>query len=74
MINAAGFRYGRRDRSAALWPSWVREACVIGKHDPRTGELVKALVVPREAARAALTAEEIIAWSIQRMAAYKVPR
>jgi fatty-acyl-CoA synthase len=75
MINAAGFKVWPAEIEALLHSHpGVQEACVIGKHDPRSGELVKALVVPREAARATLTAEEIIAWSLQRMAAYKVPR
>jgi len=37
------------------------------------GEVVKALVVPREAARTTLRADDLIAWSREHMAAYKVP-
>jgi fatty-acyl-CoA synthase len=75
MINAAGFKVWPAEIEALLYSHpGVQEACVIAKHDPRSGELVKALVVPREAARATLAAEEIIAWSAGRMAAYKVPR
>jgi fatty-acyl-CoA synthase len=75
MINAAGFKVWPAEVEALLYGHpGVQEACVIGKRDPRSGEVVKALVVPRETARATLVAEELIAWSLQRMAAYKVPR
>ncbi len=75
MINAAGFKVWPAEVEALLYGHpGVQEACVIGKRDPRSGERVKALVVPREAARATLSAEELIAWSAERMAAYKVPR
>jgi len=74
MINAAGFKVWPAEVEALLYGHpGVQEACVIGKTDPRSGERVKALVVPREAARATLRAEELIAWSRERMAAYKVP-
>jgi fatty-acyl-CoA synthase len=74
MINAAGFKVWPAEVEALLYGHpGVQEACVIGKTDPRSGERVKALVVPRESARASLRAEELIAWSRERMAAYKVP-
>jgi len=74
MINAAGFKVWPAEVEALLYGHpGVQEACVIGKLDPRSGERVKALVVPREAARATLGADELIAWSRERMAAYKVP-
>jgi fatty-acyl-CoA synthase len=74
MINAAGFKVWPAEVEALLYAHpGVQEACVIGKADPRSGERVKALVVPREAARATLKADELIAWSRDRMAAYKVP-
>ena len=75
MINAAGFKVWPAEVEALLYGHpGVQEACVIAKQDPRSGEVVKALVVPREAARATLAAEALIAWSGERMAAYKVPR
>jgi fatty-acyl-CoA synthase len=52
----------------------VKEVCVIGTHDAYRGETVKALVTPYAAARDTLTAEALIAWSRERMAAYKYPR
>ncbi len=75
MINAAGFKVWPAEVEALLYAHpGVQEACVIGKRDARSGEVVKALVVPRDAPGAKLAAEALIAWSAERMAAYKVPR
>ncbi len=75
MINASGFK---------VWPSevelllfgcpWIQEACVIGAHDAYRGETVKAVVVLRAEARGTCTAQDIIDWSREHMAVYKVPR
>ncbi len=73
MINAAGFKVWPAEVEALLYGHpGVQEACVIGKADARNGERVKALVVLRDA-RATLRAEDLIAWSREHMAAYKVP-
>ncbi len=74
MINLAGFK---------VWPAEVElllhrhpaiaEACVIAASDPRRGETVKALVVPRQGGPE-VTAEDVIDWCRQQMSAYKVPR
>lgn len=50
----------------------VAEACTIGVPDPRRGETVKSFVVLAEGQSA--TAEELIAWSRENLAAYKIPR
>jgi acyl-CoA synthetase (AMP-forming)/AMP-acid ligase II len=50
----------------------VAQAAVVGVPDARMGEVGKAFVVLRPGA--ALTADELIAWSRERMANYKVPR
>jgi acyl-CoA synthetase (AMP-forming)/AMP-acid ligase II len=48
----------------------VAQAAVIGVPDERLGQVGKAFVVPR----GALAADELIAWSRERMAGFKVPR
>jgi acyl-CoA synthetase (AMP-forming)/AMP-acid ligase II len=48
----------------------VAQAAVIGVPDERQGQVGKAFVVTRSA----VTAEDLIAWSRERMAGYKVPR
>jgi len=74
MINASGFK---------VWPAEVelmmfrhpaiQEACVIGTNDAYRGESVKAVVVLRVTHKNT-TAQEIIDWCREHMAAYKVPR
>ncbi|HXO64130.1 MAG TPA: long-chain fatty acid--CoA ligase [Steroidobacteraceae bacterium] len=75
MINVSGFK---------VWPSEIEtlmyqhpavlEACVIGAKDAHRGETVKVLIVLRPDYRGHLTAQELIGWCRERMAAYKVPR
>ena len=50
----------------------VSLAAVIGVADARYGEEVKAFIVPVDGA--ALTAEAIVAWARENMAAHKYPR
>lgn len=74
MINASGFK---------VWPAEVellmfrhpaiQEACVIATRDTYRGESVKAMVVLRPTHKDT-TAEDIIGWCRENMAAYKVPR
>ena len=75
MINASGFK---------VWPSEVelllfkcpavQEACIIASRDAYRGETVKAVVVLRAEARGKTSADDIINWAREHMAAYKVPR
>ncbi|GAA4830768.1 fatty-acid--CoA ligase FadD5 [Saccharopolyspora rosea] len=51
----------------------IAEVSLIGVPDPKWGETPLAVLVPREAADPP-TAEELLAWSRERMAAYKCPR
>ncbi|MFT3717614.1 long-chain-fatty-acid--CoA ligase [Pseudorhodoferax sp.] len=74
MINASGYKVWPAEVEAMLYahPA-VQEACVIGVEDARRGETVKALIVCKSGA-GPVTEEDIIAWSREQMAAYKVPR
>ena len=72
MINASGYKVWPAEVETKLFshPA-IKEACVIATVDPRKGEQVKAVVILRDGAQA--TAQEIIAWAREHMAAYKVP-
>ncbi len=75
MINAAGYKVWPAEVEAMLYHhADVREACVIATQDAHRGETVKAVIVLKDASRGKVAPEEIIAWSRQQMAAYKVPR
>ena len=52
----------------------VQEACIIGTKDAYRGETVKAVVVLRAEHKGVATAQNIIDWAHEHMAAYKVPR
>jgi long-chain acyl-CoA synthetase len=73
MIIAGGYNIYPADVEAVLFEHpKVKEAAVIGVPDERRGETVKAFVVLKEGQTA--TAEEIIAFCREQMAAYRVPR
>ncbi len=75
MINASGFKVWPAEVELLLYkhPA-VQEACIIAAKDAYRGETVKAIVVLRAEAKGRTSAEDIIAWSREHMAAYKVPR
>jgi len=75
MINASGFKVWPAEVEMLLYrhPA-VQEACIIAARDAYRGETVKAVVVLRAEARGKTAAEDIIAWSREHMAAYKVPK
>ncbi len=75
MINASGFKVWPAEVEMLLYkhPA-VQEACIIAARDAYRGETVKAVVVLRTEARGKTTAEDIVSWSREHMAAYKVPR
>jgi len=52
----------------------VLEAAVIGVPDPSREETVKAFIVLKPEYRGKVTAEEIVKFCRERLAAYKVPR
>jgi long-chain acyl-CoA synthetase len=72
-INVSGYKVWPREVEDMLYehPA-VREAAVIGVPDEYRGETVKAFVSLRPGASA--TADELIAFTKERMAAYKYPR
>jgi long-chain acyl-CoA synthetase len=73
MIIAGGYNIYPADVEAVLFEHpKIQEAAVIGVPDERRGETVKAVIVLKEGQTA--TAEEIIAFCRERMAAYRVPR
>ena len=73
MINASGFKVWPAEVEAMMYqhPS-VQECCIIAARDPYRGETVKAVIVKR--AGDETSAEDIIAWAQEKMAAYKVPK
>src|SRR5579875_71378 len=72
-INVSGYKVWPREVEDVLYehPA-VREAAVVGVPDAYRGETVRAFVSLRPGAEA--TADELIAFCRQRMAAYKYPR
>ncbi|MDR8731472.1 MULTISPECIES: long-chain-fatty-acid--CoA ligase [Burkholderia] len=75
MVNASGYKVWPSEVEAMLYehPA-VHEACVIAASDPYRGETVKAVIVLRQESSGAVSADDIISWSRERMAAYKYPR
>jgi len=72
-INAGGYKIWPREVEDVLYQhEAVREAAVVGIPDEYRGETVKAYVSLRPGQQ--VTAEELIAFCRQQMAAYKYPR
>jgi fatty-acyl-CoA synthase len=75
MINASGYKVWPAEVEALMYkhPA-IHEACVIAARDEKRGETVKALVVLKDEAQGRVSAEDIIHWTHEYMAAYKSPR
>ena len=75
MINASGYKVWPAEVEMLLYkhPA-VQEACIIAARDAYRGETVKAVVVLRAEAKGKTTAEDIIGWARDNMAAYKAPK
>jgi fatty-acyl-CoA synthase len=75
MINAAGYKVWPAELEATLYkhPD-IKEVAIISAPDERRGETVKAVIVPTDKAKGSVTADDIVSWSREHMAAYKVPR
>ncbi|WP_164662295.1 AMP-binding protein [Tropicibacter sp. Alg240-R139] len=75
MINTAGYKVWPAEVEAILFSHpGIQEVCVIAAPSDRSGEIVKALVVPRPDAKSPSLATDIVAWARENMSAYKVPR
>ncbi|WP_226354346.1 AMP-binding protein [Pseudonocardia sp. ICBG601] len=75
MIVASGYKVWPRDvEDVLLSHPAVLDAAVVGVPDARRGETVKAVVAFRPGIVDPPTPEQLIAWSKERMAAYKYPR
>ncbi len=75
MINASGFKVWPAEVEALLHhhPA-IQEVCVIATREAYRGESVKAVIVLRQGFENQVSADDIIAWSRDHMAAYKYPR
>ena len=75
MINASGFKVWPAEVENALYahPA-VHEACIVSVPDDKRGESVMALLVLKPQFKGQVTAQDIMAWSRERMAVYKAPR
>lgn len=73
MINASGFKVWPAEVESMMYqhPA-IQECCIIAAQDAYRGETVKAVIVKKPGAQA--TAEDIMTWAHEKMAAYKVPR
>ena len=72
MVNVAGLKVWPAEVEAILHghPA-IKEACVVGDPDARTGEAVRAVIVARDGRP---LADDLQAWCRENMAAYKVPK
>jgi len=75
MINVSGYKVWPREIEDVLYrhPS-VREVSVVGVPDPYRGETVKAFVALKEGKESLVSADELIDFCKERMAAFKYPR
>ncbi len=73
LIKVSGYSVFPEDVEAILrnHPD-IEHVGVVGLADPKKGQIVKAVIVPKEQARD-VTSESIVAWSKENMSAYKVP-
>ena len=75
MINTAGYKVWPREVEEVLYghPA-VHMAAVVGVPDGYRGEIVKAFLVLKDAEAGAVTADDVIAYCREHLAAYKLPR
>jgi fatty-acyl-CoA synthase len=75
MINASGFKVWPAEVEATLYkhPA-IKELAIISSPDLRRGETVKAMIVLKNAFQSNVSEEDLITWSREQMASYKIPR
>lgn len=73
MINASGYKVWPAEVEAMMYghPD-IRECCIIAADDAYRGETVKAVIVKKDGST--ISAEAIMQWAHDTMAAYKVPK
>ncbi|PXX44834.1 long-chain fatty acid--CoA ligase [Undibacterium pigrum] len=73
MINASGFKVWPAEVESMMYqhPA-IQECCIIAAHDAYRGETVKAVIVKKTGSD--VTAQDIMTWAHDKMAAYKVPK
>jgi fatty-acyl-CoA synthase len=73
MINASGFKVWPAEIESMMYrhPD-IAEVCIIAARDAYRGETVKAVVVRKP--DSTISAEAIMQWAHEQMAAYKVPK
>ncbi|QQK80484.1 AMP-binding protein [Salicibibacter cibi] len=75
MIKASGYSVFPEDVEALMSDhEAIAQVAAIGVPDSKRGESVKAFVVLKQEYGETITADDIIAWSKEHMAAYKYPR
>jgi len=75
MINASGYKVWPAEVESMMYAHpGIQEVCVIASPDPRRGETVKAVIVPKPEARGRISEAEVLTWCREHMSAYKVPR
>ena len=75
MINASGFKVWPAEVEATLYKHpKIKELAIISSPDPRRGETVKAMIVLKGVDANSTSEKDIIDWSREHMASYKIPR
>jgi long-chain acyl-CoA synthetase len=73
-IKYKGYRISASEIEAILQDhEAIIGACVVGVPDPKVGERIKAIVVPKEDIRG-VSANDLIRWCRERLAPYKIPQ
>jgi fatty-acyl-CoA synthase len=75
MVNVSGYKVWPAEVETMMYAHpEVQEVCVVGATDAEHGELVKAYVVLKTERDKTPTAQDVVAWTRDHMAAYKCPR